>query len=385
MNLPSHTQVAIVGAGPVGTLLALQLHQQGKQVLLLEARAQNTVVGDQRTLALSYLSLTALRDAGVSLPPSAFTAIHQVHVSQQNHFGKTHIHQDDLNLPVLGAVIDYASLIQACEAALITQGVPVLWEASVDTVHSNDHYASLGFQHQGQAQLLTCDWLTLAEGGHLIQQLPALKRREFNYEQTALVATLTFAQAQNGIAFERFAEAGPFVLLPYQDNYRLVWTRSSADAARLKTASLIEFKTEFEAAFGQRLGPLLNVARPATFPLQLKQLNKVSTGKVICIGNAAQTMHPVAAQGLNLGLRDALTLAAMMAPAGALKNTQLGQQYGAKRRVDAHAVVGFTHSLVTLFEGHTPLMNHGRGLVMSALDVIPAFRKRFSQHLVFGL
>lgn len=385
MNLPSHTQVAIVGAGPVGTLLALKLHQQGKQVLLLEARAQNTVVSDQRTLALSYLSLTALREAGIDLPESAFTAIREVHVSQQNHFGKTNIHQDDLGLPTLGAVIDYATLIQACEAALTAQGVPVAWGAEVKTVHSNAHYASLSIQYQGASQLLTCDWLTLAEGGHLIKQLPALKQRQFDYEQTALVATLTFEKNQNGVAYERFAQAGPFVLLPYKNNYRLVWTRSSADAIRLKQAAFTEFKTEFEAAFGQRLGPLLNMSHPATFPLQLKQLNQVHTGKVICIGNAAQTMHPVAAQGLNLGLRDALVLAQTMAPEQALLNPKLGQDYGAKRRFDAHAVVGFTHSLVTLFEGHTPLMNHGRGMVMSVLDVVPAFRKRFSQHLVFGL
>lgn len=385
MNLPSHTQVAIVGAGPVGTLLALKLHQQGKQVLLLEARAQNTVVSDQRTLALSYLSLTALRDAGVQLPETAFTPINEVHVSQQNHFGKTEIHQDDLNLPILGAVVDYATVIKACEAALIAQGVPVAWGAAVNTIHNNEHYATLGFQHQDEAQLITCDWLTLAEGGHLIQQLPKLKRREFNYQQTAFVATLEFNQGQSGIAFERFAEAGPFVLLPYQNAYRLVWTRSSADAERLKTASFNDFKTEFDLAFGQRLGPLVNMSRPATFPLVLKQLNQVATGKVICIGNAAQTMHPVAAQGLNLGLRDALVLADTMAAPNALSQPKLGQQYGAKRRLDAHAVVGFTHSLVTLFEGHTPLMNHGRGMVMSVLDMTPALRKRFSQHLVFGL
>lgn len=385
MNLPSHTQVAIVGAGPVGTLLALKLHQQGKKVLLLEARAQNTVVSDQRTLALSYLSLTALQEAGVKLPETALTIINEVHVSQQNHFGKTHIHQNDLALPLLGAVIDYATVISACEAALAEQGVPTAWGATVDQVHGNDHYAALNVQHQGQAQLVTCDWLTLAEGGHLIAQLPALKRRQFDYEQTAFVATLTFAQAQTGIAFERFAEAGPFVLLPYQDQYRLVWTRNHKEAQALTQASFADFKTEFDAAFGQRLGPLLSMSQPATFPLVLKQLNQVHTGKVICIGNAAQTMHPVAAQGLNLGLRDALTLADAMATENALNNPKLGQHYGSQRRIDAHAVVGFTHSLVTLFEGHTPLMNHGRGMVMSALDIMPAFRKRFSQHLVFGV
>ncbi|MBP6563132.1 MAG: FAD-dependent monooxygenase [Neisseriaceae bacterium] len=385
MNLPSHTQVVVVGAGPVGTLLALKLHQQGKQVLLLEARAQNTVVSDQRTLALSYLSLTALNAAGVKLPETAFTPIHQVQVSQQNHFGKTHIHQDDLHLPMLGAVVDYATVISACEAALTEAGVAVAWGAQATAVHSNPHYATLNVRQQGQDQLITCDWLTLAEGGDLIQHLPELKRHEFNYAQTAFVATLAFDQAQGGIAFERFAEAGPFVLLPYQEQYRLVWTRSSADAQALKQASFAAFKAEFDAAFGQRLGPLLSMSRPATFPLVLKQLNQVHTGKVICIGNAAQTMHPVAAQGLNLGLRDALALADIMATPNALCNPKLGQQYGAKRRMDAHAVVGFTHSLVTLFEGHTPLMNHGRGMVMSVLDTLPALRKRFSQHLVFGV
>ena len=121
------------------------------------------------------------------------------------------------------------------------------------------------------------------------------------------------------------------------------------------------------------------------FPLQLKQLNKVYSGRVICIGNAAQTMHPVAAQGLNLGVRDALALARCFDAPHSLHNPDLAQQYAARRRLDAQAIVGFTHSLVTLFDHPDAVLKLGRGGVMSLLDSLPAARKKFTEQLIFGL
>ena len=383
--VPAHTQIAVIGAGPVGVLAALQLARQGRQVLLIEARPQHAEIRDRRTLALSFNSVAAFQQAGVVLPEEETTPIVNVHISQQNMFGRTLLRAEDMGVAALGRTVDYALLMRACEAALAAQNVPVLWHTQVAQVRTLSHFAELQIEQQGRAHSLTADWVVLAEGGHLAESLPGLQCHSYDYQQSALVTTLEFEQGNNGTAYERFADAGPFALLPYRHAYRLVWTRTPADALSLKNMPFEDFAAAFEAAFGNHLGRLKARGEAAVFPLQLKQLNKVYSGRVICIGNAAQTMHPVAAQGLNLGVRDALALAACFAAAKSLNNNALAQQYAAGRRPDAQAIVGFTHSLVTLFDHPDALLKLGRGGVMALLDSLPAARKKFTRQLIFGL
>ena len=157
------------------------------------------------------------------------------------------------------------------------------------------------------------------------------------------------------------------------------------EALALKEMPFDEFARHFEAAFGKRLGALKSRGEAAVFPLQLKQLNKVYSGRVICIGNAAQTMHPVAAQGLNLGVRDALAVSRLLGEARNLNQPELAERYAAKRRLDARAIVGFTHSLVTLFDHPDLTLKLGRSGVMTLLDGLPAARKKFTEQLIFGL
>lgn len=383
--LPIHTPVAVIGAGPVGMLAALLLHRQGKQVLLLEMRPPNTVIRDRRTLALSFSSMEALHRAGITIPENQYTPITYVHISQQGTFGHALLRNEDMGTDVLGYSVDYAVLMQACEAALIRQGVPVLWETQVNHVRTLNRFAEVYIRHRRQSHSLTADWVILAEGGHLTENLPGITRHSFDYNQSAIVTTLEFEQNGNGTAYERFIDDGPFALLPYGTAYRLVWTRSHEEAARIKTMAFTEFAEMFETAFGNRLGRLKKCGDIAAFPLQLKQLSQVYSGRIICIGNAAQTMHPVAAQGLNLGVRDVLTLIHKFAEPHSMHNTRLAEQYAAERRLDAQAVVGFTHSLVTLFDHPNALLKLGRGGVMSLLDSVPALRKKFTEHLIFGL
>ena len=385
MPIPAHTQIAVIGAGPVGVLAALRLQQQGKRVLLIEARPQQAEIRDKRTLALSFNSTQAFAAAGVDLPSEQITPIVNVHISQQGQFGRTLLRADDMGVPALGSTVDYALLMRQCEAALAEQQLPVLWQTQVQNIRTLKHFAELDIIRDGQSASLTADWVILAEGGHLTEQLPGLHRHQHDYHQSALVTTLTFEQAQDGVAYERFADDGAFALLPYQDAYRLVWTRTPEDAAALKELPFEAFAEQFSAAFGNRLGRLKARGECAVFPLQLKQLNKVYSGRVICIGNAAQTMHPVAAQGLNLGVRDALALARRFAETGSLHNPRFAERYAADRRLDAHAIVGFTHSLVTVFDHPPALLKMGRGGVMSMLDSIPAARKQFTRQLIFGL
>lgn len=384
-TIPLHTHIAVVGAGSVGVLCALLLAQQGKRVLLIEARPANTHIQDRRTLALSFNSIQAFSEAGIAWPENESTPITNVHVSQQHHFGRTLLRAADMQTPYLGKTCDYATLMQACEAALNKPDLTVLWDTRLQNIRTLDHFAELQIEHQTHTHTLTADWVILAEGGMLAETLPGIRRHNHDYRQSALVTTLEFDRPQNGTAYERFADTGPFALLPYREAYRLVWTRSPEDAQKLKDAPFEDFAAEFEQTFGKRLGKLRSRGDTAVFPLHLKQLNKVYSGRVICIGNAAQTMHPVAAQGLNLGVRDAVALAKQFAEPNSLKNTKLAQQYAAGRRIDAHAIVGFTHSLVTLFDHPNTILQLGRGGVMSMLDSIPALRKKFTEHLIFGL
>ncbi|MDO4642148.1 MAG: FAD-dependent monooxygenase [Neisseria sp.] len=385
VSIPLHTQIAIVGAGPVGALAAIELARQGKQVLLIEARPAHIALRDQRTLALSFNSIRCFKQAGISLPETQMTKINAVHISQPAHFRRTLLRATDMNMPYLGMTCDYAALIGACETALNQPNLSVLWQTSLTNIKSLNHFAELEIQHNGQTHSITADWVILAEGGALAEKLPGIRRHSHDYQQSALVATLSFEQTNNGTAYERFSTGGPMALLPYRDAYRLVWTRSPQEAEKLAAASFSAFAAEFEQTFGKRLGRLTSYENAAVFPLQLKQLNKVYSGRVICIGNAAQTMHPVAAQGLNLGVRDAVALAACFATPHSLTNSRLAQQYAASRRLDAHATVGFTHSLVTVFDQPNMLLQLGRGTVMNALDSVPALRKKFTEHLIFGL
>lgn len=384
-TIPTHTQIAVIGAGPVGVLAALALQGSGHQVLLLEARPQNAVIRDRRTLALSFNSVRAFENAGVKLSSAESTPITDVHISQQGVFGRTLLRAKDMGVTALGHTVDYAVIMQACTDALSSQRLPMLWQTPVRQVRTLSRFAELDIEHNGHIHSITADWVILAEGGHLTDNLPGLHRHSYDYRQSALVTTLEFEQGNNGTAYERFADDGPFALLPYHQAYRLVWTRSPADARALADMPFDDFARVFENTFGNRLGRLKARGDTAVFPLQLKQLNKVYSGRVICIGNAAQTMHPVAAQGLNLGVRDALALAQCFSRCSNLNNNQLAQQYAAQRRLDAHAIVGFTHSLVTLFDHPDALLKLGRGGIMSLLDSLPAARKKFTEQLIFGL
>lgn len=384
-TVPAHTEIAIIGAGPVGVLAALMLHRLGRQVVLLEARPAQASIRDKRTLALSFNTLNAFAEAGIMLPSAQTSAITHVHISQQGKLGRTLLRAEDLQQPLLGRSADYALIIKACEEALLRERVPVLWETKVESVQTASHFAQIGLQHANKHHTLTADWIIMAEGGALAESLPGIHRESFDYRQSALVATLHFDTPPGGTAYERFADCGPFALLPYGEAFRLVWTRTPEDAQALQTMSTAAFAKAFAEAFGNRLGTLHTISDSAVFPLQLKQLNRVYSGRVICIGNAAQTMHPVAAQGLNLGIRDAQVLVAHFAQPYSMNNHQLAAQYAAARRLDAHAIVGFTHSLVTLFDQPNSILKLGRGSVMALLDSVPALRKKFTEHLIFGL
>ncbi|OBU88022.1 FAD-dependent oxidoreductase [Chromobacterium subtsugae] len=380
-----HADVLIVGGGPVGALAALRLARQGRSVLLVEARGRDDAVRDARALALSWHSRELLAEAGAWPDSLPATAIDTVHVSQQGSCGRARLDKDDLQLPHLGVVVDYPALVANLAEVLSQAGVQVLWRSRVRSVSSLREYACAEVETPDGERLLTARLLVLAEGGALAGALPGVRRLEHDYHQCAVLAEVETEWPADGVAYERFAASGPFALLPHGDRYMLVWTRSHADAERLSRGDEAELRAELQQAFGERQGRILSIGPRASFPLALRQANKVVSGRVVLIGNAAQTMHPVAAQGLNLGLRDAVGLAQALAGEADPGDPRALRRYAAARKLDSHAVVGFTHGLIKLFDGHHPLMNTLRGMGMTALDALPPLRRKFAGHLVFGV
>ncbi|POA96688.1 2-octaprenyl-6-methoxyphenyl hydroxylase [Chromobacterium sinusclupearum] len=380
-----HADVLVVGGGPVGALAALRLARQGRRVLLIEARAREAEVRDARALALSWHSRELLADAGAWPDDMPSTVIDTVHVSQQGSCGRTRLDKSDLGLPHLGAVVDYPALVAGLSRALARAGVQVLWQTRVTSVKSLSQYACVEVETPQGKRLLTARLVALAEGGALAEALPGIHRRTHDYHQCAVLAEVETERPPMGVAYERFAHDGPFALLPHGERYMLVWTRSQDDAERLVAADESALRESLQQAFGERQGRILSIGPRASFPLALRQANQVVSGRVALIGNAAQTMHPVAAQGLNLGLRDAVGLCQALEGAGDPGDARALKRYAAARRLDSHAVVGFTHGLIKLFDGHHPLQNALRGIGMTTLDALPALRRKFAGHLVFGV
>ncbi|MCL6264700.1 FAD-dependent oxidoreductase [Craterilacuibacter sp. RT1T] len=378
----THADVIVVGAGPVGALAALRLARDGRRVLMIEARAAAQTVRDARALALSWASRALLAEVGAFPDTVPVSVIDTVHVSQQGRMGRTRISRDDLALPHLGVVVDYPALTCALAAVLEDAGVTVRWQSRVCKINTLARYATVTLDN---GELLSARLLVLADGGSLAETLPGIRRHVHDYAQSALLAQIEFEEAPAGVAFERFADAGPLALLPHAGGYMLVWTRTRADALRLQSAAPEVLAAELQQAFGERLGRIVGVGERALFALALRQLNRVTANRVVMIGNAAQTMHPVAAQGLNLGLRDAAQLADSLAGIADPGDAAGLAVYARARKRDSHAVVGFTHGLIRLFDGASTLTGALRGAGMMTLDAIPPLRRRFAGHLVFGV
>ncbi|UXY15094.1 FAD-dependent monooxygenase [Chitiniphilus purpureus] len=383
--LADHIDIAIVGGGPVGALLAARLARTGHRALLLEARTG--VEADPRALALSHASREALESLGLWDDAALqATAIEQVHVSQAGSLGRVRLCASELGLPALGYVVGYAALAGTAQQRLQARGCAVALGCRVEAIRRLTRFAELRLTTPTGPHTLTCRLVVLADGGGLVEQLDDVARQVKPYAQHAVLATLTPNTSHHGIAHERFADDGPLALLPRGRDFNLVWTQTPEAAEARLALSDQDFLAEIGARLGGRVAGFSAVGPRASFALALKTLDRVVARRVALIGNAAQTLHPVAGQGLNLGLRDAATLADVLCAVGPahLGEPETLARYARLRRKDAGLVTAFTDSLITLFDSPAPWLKHGRSLGLLALDQIAPLRRGFAARMVYG-
>jgi 2-octaprenyl-6-methoxyphenol hydroxylase len=228
--------------------------------------------------------------------------------------------------------------------------------------------------------------LVLADGGANVGKIPGVAFLEKDYRQHAVIAAVETDRPHAHRAFERFTPKGPVALLPVERGFALVWTADPAQAERLLALGDAEFLAELQAHFGDRAGRFTSVAARASFPLRLRTVNAPVALRTAIVGNAAQTLHPIAGQGLNLGLRDAAALAAIVTstPREGIGELGMLDAYREARRRDASRGVAFTDFLVSAFAFGQSVPTWGRGLALAALDVFAPARRAFAERMIYG-
>jgi len=361
--------VAIAGGGPVGCALALALSGTAVSVARIVGEADFA----ERPIALSYGSRLILDRLG-AWSSIRNNPIETIHVSQRG-FGRTVMRCADHGLPALGYVTAYSELVEQ-----LAGRAPVSAESLTDWKSSDDEVVlqlSRGEKEAGMRARL----LVLADGG---QNRPT--RYVGDYRQQAIVAEVTAERPRGGVAWERFTAEGPLALLPFKDRYALVWSVRPASAVELLGLSDSDFLARLREIFGGRLGNFGSVGPRSTFPLSLRYARTVPAARVVAIGNAAQTLHPVAGQGLNLGLRDAWELAQMLLDTAKeeIGASRFLARYARRRCGDRYAGIGFTDFLVRIFSNSLPPLALARGAGLAALDALPPARRFLARRMIYG-
>jgi 2-octaprenyl-6-methoxyphenol hydroxylase len=383
--------VAIVGGGMVGASLALALAGTRLKVTLIEAIEASSAEQpsfDDRTSALGNGARRILEALGVwpHIVQGA-GAINAIHVSDAGHFAFARLDAAEHGLEAFGYTVNNRQLGAVLWRALrAATHIELLAPARVHGVQLGEDAAQLQILTAGGvASVLQAALVVAADGAHsLIKQASGIGSHAHDYQQVAVVANISTDRAARGVAYERFTAAGPLALLPLRDgSYTIVWTLEPQRAHFMQECSTAQFCSALQSAFGWRAGQIQRVGQRHAYALELVRAQQLTATRVALIGNAAQALHPIAAQGFNLGLRDAAVLAELIAQASDPGAPALLARFAARRAKDRRAMIGFTDNLVKLFgDRHTAVIGaRALGLLLFDLNT-PA--KRALSRLSFG-
>lgn len=390
----AQTDIVIAGGGAIGLSLGLALRQQtGYSVTLLEAFAENGGGAhpgfDARGIALAKYSLDFFQALGLGANlANISTDITHIHVSDKGHMGQTQLHACDYQVPQLGSVVELQDLGQVLQRACQDQ-FAIKQPCSIKTIDSEQPHLTLTLSDASQLQTRL---LVVADGAQSpTSQLLKLGQQKKDYQQYAITANVLTSAPHQHWAYERFTANGPIALLPMSQNRSgLVWTVQPHEVEPLLRCSPQRFLQQLQAAFGYRLGRFTRVGERQSFPLKLTQTEHAPLHRVVVAGNAAQSLHPIAGQGLNLGLRDVQALTTMLAQSGGESNPRPSdndpgmfaglQQYRAHRMADRKQTIQLTDGLLQLFANESLPKIIARNIGLTAMAFSPMAKQRFAQH-----
>lgn len=377
--------MAIAGGGAAGLALALALQRHGLPAAIFDASPAGAGLADKRILALSHGSMQTLDWLGVWSGLKARTApITRIHVSQRGGLGRTRISAAEQGVEALGYVCPAADLVATLTSAVQQAAIPLHHQTRVEEVVATaDGARFTTAQGEYQTRLMAYAEGAVENGAHL---------RQRDYDQHAITCTAILAVAHGGCAWERFTVHGPVALLPVNSGnsgsnagreVAVVYTCTPDSAEQLLGLDDQAFAQLLAREFSHRLA-VTAVGPRYRFPLGLRYRDTTVAQRQVWLGNAAQTLHPVAGQGYNLALRDIRDLARTLADAADPGNAQVLQRYAARRRLDRRSTIGFTDGLVRLFSNDNAALHHARGAGLLALDLLPPLRRFVANRMMFG-
>ncbi len=390
--------ILIIGGGMVGASLACALAPLALKVGIIERhpfRSSAQPSFDDRSIALAYGTRKIFQTMGLwdGLANNVMP-IRKIHISDRGHFGVTRLDSVQVGVDALGYVVEARELGKVLQAALEThQHAELICPAEVQQISINEQCAEVHIRQEQQSRCLTAALVVAADGSQsVVREQLAMQVREWDYGQTALISNISTSRPQQHVAYERFTDSGPLAILPMRavlergqkiQRSSLVWTVRDEQADEHLALDDQAFLHRLQRRFGHRLGKIVRVGQRNAYPLRLLRVPEQIQSRVALIGNAAHTLHPVAGQGYNLGIRDVAVLTQVLADAlkdgSDIGDLDVLRQYAEWRRRDHNSVIAFTDGLVRVFSNPLFPVQFGRDMALTALDFLPPLKNMLAR------
>ena len=373
--------VVIVGGGLVGASLAIALARQGVEVGLVEAApaGQMPAVFDQRNLSFAAATVNALTALGVMQQLRTPTApIRRIHISRQGDFGRVRLEAQDYGRATFGQVVVARDFGEALEARLdglsgLTRYRPARF---VGFAPDEAGHRALRIADAEGERTLHARLVVAADGTRsAVREALGIGVDEHDYGQTLFVARVRATQAPDGTAYERLGDDGPTALLPRGDrHWGVVHGVAREQAETVAALNDVAWLARLQRAVGWRIGRLVASGERSAYPIARVVAQRLVADRAVVLGNAAQTIHPIGAQGFNLGLRDALTLAEEIARGDDPGAASRLAAYAARRREDRERTLAFSDGLARLTANPSPLLKPVRSAGLVAMEAQPSLQ-----------
>ena len=378
---------AIIGGGPVGLVFAILNHASKVKIQIFESKNRGATNQDNKALALSNGSRLILEEIGIwDRLDKNITKIEKIHTSQVGSFGRTLLDAGEFNEESLGYIISYGDLMAVLQEEIeCISNIMTFYETKVTKCIDEKAILNLSLETNNKIKNLKSEFVILADGAAEDIEGLELNKKIKHFDHTAIVTKVLTEIPHRNIAYERFTSNGPIALLPNRnDKFSLVWTGPSKFIEKLEQLNQESFLSQLHESFGDRVGSFLECEKRISFDLK-QTCVEVMHSNIVALGNASQTMHPVAGQGLNTGLRDAYKLNQSLIDHTKIKSLEaLLDEYKQSRASEQKKILDFTEMLVKSFSNDLVGLKKIRGYALSLLDIAIPIKQSFVRKMSYG-
>ena len=384
-----HVDIAIVGGGIVGLTLAAALKKSELNIAVIDKKASHQPLAEKptaRVSAINQANIAALQQLDVweHVQQDRASAYTHMHVWDKDSFGDIHFACDEMGSDTLGVIMENQALVNGLSDAVSAQPNVQLVTAGIERVLAGPNQTMLMLDNN---DAISCRLLVGADGGNSYVRKQAGFPITFkDYEHTAIVANIRTKEPHNKVARQAFTPTGPLALLPMADPHvcSIVWSESPDAAGALMSMDDTDFCNALSAASNSVLGTASLETQRVSFPLTMRYAREWAKNGVVLVGDAAHTIHPLAGQGANLGMQDALALAELLMQLEA-QNKDIGlhkhlRPYERSRKTEAMKMIAAMDGFKFLFDGDDPIKKLIRGIGLTATNKLDVVKNAFVSH-----